>query len=216
MENPAPTDVELNDLIRRRWSPRRFSDRPVEDETLVRLLEAARWAPSSFNDQPWHFIVARKQNEASYEAMLECLVEANQKWARTAPVLMITVARLNFEHNGKPNRHAQHDLGLAVGNLSIQAMHEGLFVHQMAGYDADRVRQQYRIPEDHEPVVALALGYTPRYGETNGNGEDPGERTRKPLREFVFAGGWNRPSPLVSRRRDARREGGSRKLEASP
>ncbi|MCH7957855.1 MAG: nitroreductase family protein, partial [Proteobacteria bacterium] len=52
MHNPAPVDHPVHDLIRQRWSPRVFSDRPVEAATLLTVLEAARWAPSSYNEQP--------------------------------------------------------------------------------------------------------------------------------------------------------------------
>ena len=53
--------------------------------------------------------------------MLSCLVPGNIAWAQHAPVLMISVARLNFEHNGEPNRHAFHDVGIATGFLMLQA-----------------------------------------------------------------------------------------------
>src|SRR5918992_2742873 len=96
----------VHDLIRRRWSPRAFSDRPVEREKLLSVLEAARWAPSSFNAQPWSFLVATKEDPAEFERMLSCLVPGNQSWAKAGPVLMISVANTHFEHNGKPNRHA--------------------------------------------------------------------------------------------------------------
>jgi len=62
MEKLAPTDYPIEEILRRRWSPRAFSDRNVEREKLLSLFEAARWAPSSFNEQPWSFIVAFKEN----------------------------------------------------------------------------------------------------------------------------------------------------------
>jgi len=199
MQKLAETTHEIHGLLRERWSPRAFADRVVEPDKLRSLLEAARWAPSSYNEQPWSFIVATKGHPGEYERLLSCLVEGNVRWAQHAPVLMLSVARLAFERNRKPNRHAFHDVGLAVENLVIQGMALGLFVHQMAGFHVDRAREVYGIPEGYEPVAAMAIGYL----------DDPGRlpddlrerelapRTRKPLESFVFSGQWGQPSPLV-------------------
>ena len=134
MPKVAETRYPIHELLRERWSPRAFADRMVEPEKLRSLLEAARWAPSSSNEQPWSFIVATKEHAGEYERLLSCLVEGNVRWAQHAPVLMLSVATLVFERNQKPNRHAFHDVGLAVENLIIQGTALGLFVHQMAGF----------------------------------------------------------------------------------
>src|SRR6266852_5236618 len=159
MEKPAPTDYPIEEILRRRWSRRAFSDRIVESEKLLSLFEAARWAPSSFNEQPWYFMVATKQEPEKHARLLSCLVEKNQQWARLAPVLMVSVAKLNFEKTGKPNRHAFHDVGLAVGNMIVQATALDLFVHKMAGFSPERVREIYGVPPNFEPVAAIAIGY---------------------------------------------------------
>src|SRR5512141_1436991 len=94
MEKPADTEYPIHDLLRRRWSPRAFGDRPIEPEMLLSLFEAARWAPSSNNGQPWRFLVATKDNRVEYDRLFNCLVEGSQKWAHRAPVLMLSVAKL--------------------------------------------------------------------------------------------------------------------------
>lgn len=200
MEKPAETPYPIHDLLRRRWSPRAFAPRSVEPEKLLSLLEAARWAPSCFNEQPWSFIVATRDDAAEYERLLSCLVKGNQQWARQAPVLMLSVARLDFARDGQPNRHAFHDVGLAVGNLVLQAMTYDIFVHQMAGIHLDRARETYAIPHGCEPVAALALGYL---GEASSLPEklrarELTPRSRQPFKDFVFTGRWGRPSPLVA------------------
>lgn len=134
---PAETQYPIHELIRDRWSPRAFSDRPVEKETLLSLLEAARWAASASNRQPWSFIVATKDNPTEYERLLGILVENNQRWAKDAPVLILAVAKV-INDDGKENRYAFHDVGLALGNLSLQATALGLSVHQAAGFDRDK------------------------------------------------------------------------------
>jgi nitroreductase len=205
MKKSARTNHQIHDLLTHRWSPRAFSGRMVEKEKILVILEAARWSPSSYNEQPWSFIVATKDNPEEHEQLLHCLSEGNIRWAKFAPLLMISVAKLIFERNGKPNRHAFHDVGLAVGNLVIQATHLGLHVHQMAGILIDKIRETYKIPETHEPVTGIAIGY---YGNIDQLPEDLREReladrTRKPLGEFVFSRSWNKPSYLVSMKQSA-------------
>ena len=200
MEKPAETQFPIHDLLRQRWSPRAFSEQHVEPDALRSLLEAARWAPSSYNEQPWAFIIATKQDQAEYARLLSCLVEGNIQWAQRAPVLMVSVARRSFEENGKSNRHAFHDIGLAVANLVVQATALGLAVHQMAGIFPDKVRELYNIPEDYEPVAGIALGYPgdPDTLPERLRQRELAPRSRKPIREFVFAGRWGQTSPLIA------------------
>src|SRR5438270_3416151 len=146
MHKAAVTDHPVHELIRNRWSPRAFSDKPVEPAVLASLFEAARWAASSYNEQPWTYFVATREQPADFERLLSCLIEANQAWAKAAPVLALGVVRLTFARNGKENAVAVHDLGLASGNLSTEATARGLSVHQMAGILPDKAREVYQIP----------------------------------------------------------------------
>jgi nitroreductase len=154
----------------------------VSMETIHSLLEAARWAPSSFNEQPWRFIVATKDDPAEYEKLLGCLNPKNQEWAKSAPVLMLSAAKLTLTRNDKPNRYAYHDVGLAVSQMLVQATALGLHVHQMGGYDKTKARETYQIPEGYDPVAAIAIGYSAQ--------DTPASRTRKPQDEIAFAGAW--------------------------
>src|SRR6516162_3818541 len=122
MEKPARNDAPIHELLRQRWSPRAFADQAIPEEVLRSLFEAARWAPSSYNEQPWAYIVATKADPEGFETLLSCLVEGNRPWARHAPVLALGCTRLTFTRNGQPNAAAQHDLGLASGNLCVEAV----------------------------------------------------------------------------------------------
>jgi len=192
MEKPAETAYPIHDLLRRRWSPRAFSERPVERDKLQSLFEAARWAPSSNNEQPWSFVMATKDDEAGYRRLFHCLKEGNKKWAVTAPVLALSVARLAFEDDGTPNRHAFHDTGMAVFSLVVQATALGLFVHQMAGYDVEKARKDLRIPKGHDPVAMLAIGYPgdPDQLPEPYRTREFHQRERKSIREFIFSAEW--------------------------
>ena len=195
----AATDHPIHELIARRWSPYAFDARPVSKADLLSLFEAARWAASSYNEQPWSYIVATKEKPDEFQKLLSCLVDGNQLWAKSVPVLALGVASLNFKLNGKPNKAAIHDLGLAACSLTLEATARGLVVHQMIGILPDRAREVYGIPEGYEAVTGLAIGYV---GEPDQLPEklrprDLAPRTRKPLKEFVFSGRWGIPSALV-------------------
>ena len=199
MEKPAQAKHRIEDVIAHRWSPRAFDERPVESEKLKSLFEAARWAPSSNNEQPWRFLAANKEQRPDYDRLLSCLSEGNSKWVFRAPLLILSVASLFFEDDGKPNRHAMHDTGLAVENLVLQATALGLQAHQMAGYDVEKARKACQIPSGFEPVAMIAVGYPgdpeilPEYLRER----ELKPRERQPIEDFVFTTSWGRPSPLV-------------------
>lgn len=196
-EKPAQTDYPINELIGRRWSPRAFEEgRAVEREKVLTLLEAARWSPSCFNDQPRRFLVFDGSDMAALDRARGCLTEGNA-WARKAPVLMLSVARETFEQNGKPNRWAQHDTGLATENLLLEAVEVGLAAHPMAGYDAERARSEFGIPEGFTPIAMIAIGY-PYRGKLEELDEklrtkELASRERKAIGEIAFAGTWGAP-----------------------
>ncbi|HEV2206247.1 MAG TPA: nitroreductase family protein [Candidatus Acidoferrales bacterium] len=188
----AETSVPIHQILNERWSPRAFDSRPVEPEKLRSLFEAARWAASSFNAQPWYFIIAAKDDAESYRRVLESFVEFNQGWAKNAPVIGLSVARLNFEHNGQLNRHAFHDVGQAAANLAVQAAAHGLQLHQMAGILPEKARELFSIPQGYEAVAGFALGYPgdPESLPQQLKERELAQRTRKPLASFVFSGKW--------------------------
>lgn len=200
MKKPAPTDVAIHDLLRHRWSPRAFAEKAVPAEVLRGLFEAARWAPSSNNEQPWAYLVAAKGDAENFKKMVDVLVEFNAGWARHAPVLALSVAHLKTQRDGKPNRVALHDVGTASAQLTFEANAQGLQVHQMAGFDAEKARQAFSIPANWEPVAAMAIGYP---GDPGALPEKLRERelaprTRKPLAEFVMTGSWGQTAAFVA------------------
>ena len=105
--------MELTEVIRRRHSPRSFSDRPVSDEQLRLLFEAARWAPSANNEQEWSYYYATSAHPDTHRLLCGCLFESNRIWAEKAPVILVSCGRKVFSYNGKPNRHWMHDVGAA-------------------------------------------------------------------------------------------------------
>jgi len=192
---PFETDPPIHELLARRWSPRAIDPaRPVPREVLRMLLEAARAAPSSFNEQPWRFLVFDDEDPEALEVARGCLVPGNA-WARNAPVLILSAAAERWEKDGSPNRHAQHDVGLASENLALQATALGLAVHFMAGFDVERARRLFGIQDGFQPMAMIAVGH-PADAETlppKLRDRELAPRKRKPLEEIAFAGRWNRP-----------------------
>lgn len=182
----AETKHPVHPIIRKRWSPRAFSDQDISAEYMKILLEAASWAASSYNEQPWSYIYAHRDDKAGFEKLLGCLNEFNRNWAKGAAVLALSTARTQFG-NGKDNRHYLHDTGAANTTMALQAADLDIYCHQMAGFDVDKTKEVFDLPEGTEPASFIALGYV---GHPDQLGDDLQEqetasRSRRDLDDFV-------------------------------
>lgn len=170
-----------------RWSPRAFDSRPVEDDKIAGIFEAARWAASSYNEQPWRFLLARTPDDL--KKFNDFLLPANQAWAKDAPVLVVVASKKTFSHNGSPNRTYQFCAGAAAAYLALACVHHGLIAHGMAGFDADRARQVLEVPDDFDLLAVFAIGYR---GDTNQLPEEIRDREvpsgRRPARDSIMEG----------------------------
>lgn len=191
------TKSTIHDLIASRWSGRAYDpDKFVSQEDIISLIEAARWAPSCYGDQPWRFIVFDKAtNEAAWQQAVDCLVEGNRSWAKDAPLLLLSVADSVLSKNGNPNRFGQYDTGAATENLCLQATALGLMVHQMGGFDADKSRDLFSIPEQFTPMAMMSVGYQLAEDKIPEDVKEReyGERERNPLGDNFFNGTWDNP-----------------------
>lgn len=191
MQKPAATDRLILDVIKQRWSPYLFADKPIDPDTLATLFEASRWAASSYNDQPWRFIVATRDDQDAFDTAVKCLVSANQTWAKRAGALVFTVINTISDQTGNTNRMAEYDMGQAAAHLALQATNMGLYVHQMGGIDRDAVRSTYDLPDDHKPMTGIAIGHGVDSLDDQPEElakRDQGPRKRHPLGSLVFAG----------------------------
>ena len=193
LEKIADNEHEIYALLKQRYSPRIFDDRPIPENEMQRLFEAVRWAASSYNRQPWRFIFAHKSSDA-YDDMLNCLSDFNQKWVKNAPVLMLCAYKEKTD-KGDENFHALHDLGLSLGNMTVQAQYMGIALHHMAGVDWKKAQKVFEVPEGYHIATALALGY---YGGDLDNlnadlrEQETADRERMPQDEFAFENVWKR------------------------
>jgi len=192
----AKTRVPIHELLAKRWSPRAFNvERSVSREQLSALLEAARWAPSCNGDEPWRYLIFdRKRDPEGWRKAFDCLSENNRKWVKNVPVLLLSCAGSSFEHNGKDNRYGPHDTGAASTCLALQGAAMGLAVHQMGGYDAQKARAAFNIPEEYTPMAMIAVGYqtAPDVLDEETKAKELRARSRKSLESHFFEGGWGK------------------------
>lgn len=199
MRKPAPADADIHPIIRERWSPRAFASESIAPSALRTMFEAARWAPSSFNDQPWRFLVATRDDAEGFASLFACLAPSNQRWAGQAAALVLAASRLDFERTGKPNRHALHDTGIAVGFLLLQATALGIAIHPMAGFDVEKAREALALPAGLEPMTMIAIGMPgdPESLPEEMRARELAPRVRRPLAETVFGARWGAPASFL-------------------
>jgi len=190
-------DYPIHPLIASRWSPRAYDTNPIESQKLQRIFEAARWTASASNHQPWYFMVGLK-GDGVYEKIFASLAEFNQLWVINAPVLALAIAKTT-NPRGEENKSFAYDLGQSVAMLSLQAMAEGIYTHQMAGFNALEAASLLGIPDDYKVLVAFTLGYRGDAGNLHPNLQklELSPRTRRSVSESVFTGSFGHKADFL-------------------
>ncbi len=147
----------INPLILNRWSARAMSGQTVSENELKSLFEAARWAPSSYNNQPWRFLYVTKE-DSNWQKMFNLLVPFNQSWTQNAAVLILVLSARNYEHNKEFSKTHSFDAGAATQNLALQGSSIGLVVHVMEGFDYDKARSEFNIPQEYDIEAMIVVG----------------------------------------------------------
>ncbi|GLY68662.1 nitroreductase [Amycolatopsis taiwanensis] len=185
----------MAELIAQRWSPRALDETgEVSWDQLRSLLEAARWAASFGNTQPARYLVGRR-GDPTFQRILGALTERNRSWAHRAGALLIAVMVTRNEKGDIP--YAEYGLGLAGQNLVLQAVHEGLVAHQMAGFDPEAIRRDFAVPPEAVPRVAIAVGVQADpevLGEERDVLRERSPRRRIALADFAFSDSWGKPT----------------------
>ncbi|PHS69585.1 MAG: nitroreductase [Methylophaga sp.] len=197
MEKPAETEQKINNIIAERWSGRAYDPSvPLSHEQVISLCEAARWAPSCYGDQPWRFIIWNKhEDEQSWQKALNCLSPGNQAWAKNASLLILAASVKIFSHNNEDNRWMGYDTGAASISLCLQATSMGLISHQMGGFDGEKIKQIFSLPENIECWAMIAVGHSAALDSLNEQQltRELKARERRPLNEQFFSNSWNTP-----------------------
>lgn len=188
--NHKSTDASqiLHPLLEARWSPRAFDGQALTEQEMQQILQGARWAASSMNEQPWFYYYALA-GTVGFEQFWECLMPGNQPWCKQAGALVLAVKNDFFAQNGKKNGTAEHDLGMANAQLSLQALHMDIYSHFIGGFDRNKISQLINLKESSTPVCMIALGHR---GETEDLPEpyrtrEVGARSRKALSDIAKA-----------------------------
>jgi nitroreductase len=162
------TEITLN-----RKSIRSFKDEPLGEQVLNNILEAGRLAPTATNQQPWHFIVAR--GEEQKEA---CTFGGFNRFAVAAPVVILGIYR---QSEAIMEKHSMMDVTIALQNMVIAAWVQGVGSCWMGAFDASKLRDALNLPADATVVGAIALGVP--------DGQ-PRQPSKKPLSEIVRYDRW--------------------------
>ncbi|MFM6967626.1 MAG: nitroreductase family protein [Microbacteriaceae bacterium] len=157
MTKRASTETPILDIVAERWSPRSFDPTfTVTAADLAAPFEAARWAPSANNRQPWSFIVGYRGDD-TFATILETLKGYNPTWAPTASALIVACANTAGDKDTR-NPWAEYDLGQSVAYFSLQAASNGLFVHQIGGFNTDAAAEKFGVESPWVPVTVIAVG----------------------------------------------------------
>ncbi len=165
----------LNELANR-LSPTVFDEKDFDKKKLYALVEAARWAPSCFNNQSWNYVFVHK-TDATRMILEEALTRGNA-WAKRAPYLVAVAADPEQDCMNNDLPFYAYNAGLSVMCLVIEAEHLGLRVHQMAGWNEQKVKEALGYPSNFRVIVLFALGYE---ADVNKLWESLNEKTRTKL-----------------------------------
>lgn len=163
--------MDTYEAIEKRYSVRAYEDRPVDQETLERILNAGRIAPSGRNDQAWKFVVTRDRPR------IESLAEAAaQPWMAKAPVIIAVVSTdpEKIMHCDVPAGPV--DCAIAIDHMTLAAVAEGLGTCWIGHFDQDASRQLLGVPASAKIIELLTLGYPT---------DPPRAKKRKALGEVV-------------------------------
>lgn len=171
--------MNVFEAIQARYSVRSYQDKPVEQEKLDRILEAARLAPSAANRQEWRFVVVR--DPAKRHQLTDAA--GGQPFVGQAPVVIVACAR----HDGRIMRCGQAchpiDVAIALEHIALQAVEEGLGTCWIGAFDAAAAKRVCGIPETDEISVIelMPLGYP---------ADSPREKSRLAMEKIVMYEEW--------------------------
>jgi len=147
--------MDVNEVIRKRKSVRRYMEKEVEQEKLMRILEAARLAPSAANKQEWRFVVVRdkeKRQKLSDAAK-------NQRFVAEAPIVIVCCAETDYHEMTCGQLCYPIDVAIAIDHMTLIAVEEGLGTCWIGAFFEDKVKSMLNIPDDIRVVELLTLGY---------------------------------------------------------
>ena len=186
--------MEVAEAIHARRAKRAIQDRPVEDEMIDALVEAARLSASCNNNQPWRIVICRGEEAL---ASIKGALPRGNGWATRAPVIMVVSAK-PVDDCQLPDRrdYFLFSSGLAIGQLELMATELGLIAHPIAGYDPLKAKAVLGIPEEYVVITFVIIGYPGGDDSLLSDKQKAIELTRperKPVGENFFLDKWGAP-----------------------
>ena len=189
IKKSADTSQILHPLLQERWSPRSFQDsHAISDDELNAILEAGRWSPSANNFQPWRFIVAKRGGN-NFAVISSTLQGFNQQWAPNASAYVVINAVMTND-KGEPRPVSLYDSGIASAFMTFEANHRGYAVHQVGGFDKEKLKNSFELAAEIEPIAILVIGKQADVSGLNDEtlkARETSARARKSLSEIIIA-----------------------------
>ena len=166
--------MEFKDLIRERYSCKKFDGRPVSRESLDAILEAGRLAPTAKNLQEQRIYVAEGEALARIDEITPCRYGA-------ATVLVVAYDSTNvFTYPGGERDSGVEDAAIVATHMLLAAKDEGVDSCWLNRFDPAEARRILALPENEEVLMLLDLGYP-----AEGAAPLPNHTSRRPLTETV-------------------------------
>ncbi len=147
--------MDVLDAIKTRKSIRKYLDKPVEEEKIRAILEAARLAPSARNLQEWRFVVVR--DKKTREKIAEAA--GGQKFVGQAPVVIAACAETDGHLMTCGQACYPIDVAIALDHITLMAVKLGLGTCWIGKFYPEKVREILGIPDDIQVVELMPLGY---------------------------------------------------------
>jgi nitroreductase len=150
--------MDLMKAIFERRSVRKFISKPVEEEKVAKILDAARWAPSIGNLQEWQFIVVR---DAGRKLQLS-EAALGQYWIARASVVIVVLTkneRVNRTYGKRGDIYVKYDAAAAIQNMLLAAHSMGLGSCWVSVFDEVAIKRILDIPENIEVHALVPIGY---------------------------------------------------------
>jgi nitroreductase len=169
--------MNFYELINKRYSVRSYKPDPIEDEILLKVLDAARLAPTASNRQPFQIIVVHTKGR---EEELKSIYPRD--WFVQAPLVLCVCGFQTSAWVRKDGRQYLYvDIAIVMDHIVLGATDLGLGTCFIAAFDVANARNALKIPVDVEPILFTPLGYP---------ADIPGIRKRKNLEELVRYENW--------------------------
>jgi len=167
--------MDFLEMAKRRYSVRSFQAKKVEDDKLIKILEAGRVAPTGANKQPQRLIVIREKEG------LEKLKKAANVYEAPLAIIVCGDHKSVWKRPFDGKEILDIDISIVTDHMMMEATDLGLGTIWICYFKPDIIKREFNLPESVEPINILGIGYAA--GEVAS--PDRHMKTRKPLEEMI-------------------------------